>query len=154
MTYIPPTYDQFAASLNSLTQPPAAQEQARGFLTPIMRAMGHLLYALAGSTATPPVLTAEEVHNEVIAAQTHLASGIFTALPLAEHPISILSASASFHLSLIVEKTGEITVNWPQLPEADRPRFLLTLINAYAGYTALLDRELAGIYYADPGSTL
>lgn len=142
------TSDQFISNvtINNITP---RTENATGLLSPIMRAMGHLLYALAASSATIPLVTPEEIHDEVRSAAAHLDSTITA-------EASVLSDEAHQRILHIKTYATQAANDWTEWPEADRPRCLLALVNAFMSLTVFLDRELAGIQYyeTDPGSAL
>jgi hypothetical protein len=140
------TTDEFVTTLHRMVIP-STQANATGLIGPLMRAMGHLLYALAASAATPPTATPEEIKDEINAAAAHL-------LGTTNISEDCLSNEIIVALDTIQETTNHANVLWDNWEDNVKKENLILLINAYMSVATKLDRELAGITDSDPGSSL
>jgi hypothetical protein len=125
------------------------QTNATGLVAPLLRATGHLLYALAASSSTPPTMTPEEERDEIAAAALHL-NATFTA------PDECLTVNIKDFQSSLVRNVNSAVAGWTNWSAEDHPRVLMALINECLSFGCRLDRELAGIRNSDsnPGSAL
>jgi hypothetical protein len=125
---------------------PATSYYAKGLLAPLLRSMNHILFALAGSYAAPPMLTPDEILNELNEAQAHLDPVHFS------HPATLSAegiASIDRYKTILAE-----TIRLHA--DEGEPARLGICVAAAASLAADLDWELAGIPRArsDPGSAL
>jgi hypothetical protein len=119
------------------------EQQATGFLAPIMRATGHILFALACINADPAISTEQEIKDEFVAAATHLNATVTVSLGVLSTNAGQQFARWKEHLDLAADQI----LNWPA---ADRSRAVLALISETMSFATFLDRELAGI---DPSAS-
>jgi len=126
----------------------ATQQNAVGFLPPLMRAAGHLLFVLADCAVaegdTRP-LTDDEVAGELKHAKEH-----WDAIVLDE----ALSAGTRETLGFIGKCITSANKEFGTWDRDAKIRNLRDLGNRIAGVTATLDRELVGLRGSDPGLTL
>lgn len=135
------TFDELAVGVST-----GSSFYARGLLAPLIRSMNHILFALAGSNATPPLLTEDEILNELHEARTHLDPTYFN-YPTTLSEISILRLTR--YQALIEAAINEFTTDGGQAR-------LRTLANATTDFACYLDWDLAGIppSFSDPGTSL
>jgi len=119
---------------------------ARGLFPPLLRSMNHIIFALAGSTAEPPMLTPTEVFNELQEASAHLADAYWN------YPTEI-SATAIDRFNLYKNLIAAATMEHDTDGQDQRLR---TLAAAAADLAAFLDWEFVGVptSRSDPGSAL
>jgi hypothetical protein len=119
---------------------------AKGLLAPLLRSMNHILFALAGSSCDPTLLTEDEIRNELHEAQAHLNPAYFY-YPTTLGEIALLRLTR--YQALLTAAADEFDTDG----KAERLR---TLTNAAADLICYLDWDLAGIdrNYSDPGTSL
>ena len=144
----PITFETFSTRLNALPFTPS-QENARGVLAPLMRSAGHLLFLMAATSTTPPLITDAEQTNELDHAAAHLA-----ATNLAS--INNFSTAGKNHVEAYVDLVGAAQRSWGTWTPDNRAAALRNLVNRSAGLASYLDRELIGLTPAqtDPGTSL
>jgi hypothetical protein len=142
----PETINEMVRTLTNIT---SSEDNARGLVAPVIRAMGHILFALAALSETPVTMTEEEILDELRAASAHL-TGTLTHNP---EYLSAPTAGAVTNFAAAVRLTSEAAGSWT--PE-QRISALGTVATAGAGLATLLDRDLAGISVRDsyPGNSL
>jgi hypothetical protein len=118
---------------------------AAGFLPPIVRAQGHILFALAASSDDTLPVTNEDVIEELVHAQIHW--GAITT------PEAVSRATAA-HIDNFGEALTFAVNDYQGWTEAQKVTNLRDLANRLAGLSAVLDRELVGITDSDPGYQL
>lgn len=123
----------------------ARTANASGFLPPMVRAMGHVLY-LTGCLADENVtVTDAEAHTELDHAVEH-----WNARAVTEN-VSTASADRSRAIGTLLQEARAEYAGWE--PEA-RVNNLRDLSHRILQYSADLDRELVGLPGSDPGSSL
>lgn len=116
-----------------------------GFLPPLLRALGHILY-LTGCIADERVtVTDAEANTELQHAQEHWN---------ARTGHEALSASAAALSSHISDAIGFAITEYPGWDDTHRVSNLRNLSHRILAYSAYLDRELIGLTGSDPGSAL
>lgn len=134
----------FADSIQQLPYAPRAQA-ARGFVPPMLRAMGHILFLTACLADENVAVTDEEALTELRHAAEHWNARTET---------DAVSTATNQSSALIGVTIGEAITEYEGWDEAHRVQNLRDLANRIMGYTATLDRELVGITESDPGSSL
>lgn len=119
--------------------------EAKGFLPPYMRMMGHMLHLLADAASETPVITVDEAQTEIGHASSH-----WEALTGDE----ILSTAARDHVKSIGKALEEAIAEWPEWDGPTRTRNMRDLVNRAVGLAVPLDRELLGIPDSDAGFNL
>ncbi len=118
---------------------------AAGFLPPIMRATGHILFATALAADDRELATEEEILRELTEAEEHW------------HVIGIheeLSAAANQdvqNLGACITSAKDEFATWTAAAKTSNLR---ELANRTAAIAARLDRELIGLRDSDPGYQL
>lgn len=137
----------YANLIGSIPYNPTAAA-ATGFLPPLMRAIGHILFATAAASSEPAYITEEEIERELQEAQNHLSSTNFP------YTAFSLSAIATGHCERFVECVSLAAVSYTGWNAEERAYNLSTLADAAAGFAAYLDYELLGVAGSDPGTSL
>lgn len=118
---------------------------ARGFVPPIIRAMGHILF-LTGSLADENVtVAATEAEAELQAAEDHWNARATT---------PAISEAIATRASTIGTAIHEARSEFASWTEANRLQNIRDLAHRIVGFCADLDRELVGLTDSDPGSSL
>lgn len=134
----------FTETIRAIPYTPRGQ-QASGYLPPILRAMGHVLY-LTGCLADENVtVTTEEAIAELQEAENHW-NACATSPALSE---AIVARGTSIGTA-IVEARDEYA-SWA---EDRRVQNLRDLANRVIQFSCDLDRELIGLTGSDPGTSL
>ena len=134
----------FADSIRSIPYAPRTQ-QASGFVPPMLRAMGHVLY-LTGCLADENVtVTEEEALEELRHAGAHWDARAET---------EATSDTVNQRARTIGVAIGEAIAEYPEWDNDRRIQNLRDLSNRIMAYSAELDRELVGLTTSDPGSSL
>jgi hypothetical protein len=116
-----------------------------GFLAPMVRAMGHLLFLLGCIADEDTPVTDEAAINELTHARDHWnARAISEAVstPVRERAVTIGTA------------INEAIAEWAGWDQQARETNLRDLNHRILQYAADLDRELVGLRDSDPGTTL
>ena len=121
---------------------------ATGLLAPIMRATGHILYAVAANADEGYTITDEEVRRELEHAAGHLHSTVSTA------DAAPISTVCKERVRAFCEATLAAGLEWSDWPEAERGNNLRHLANRAAALGVIFDQELAGVRGSDAGSSL
>lgn len=116
-----------------------------GFLPPILRAMGHILYLLGCLADEAVEVTQDQGLEELRAAGAH-----WNARTDSEN----LSGDARARATLIGTAIGDATREWPEWTDDQKRDNLRDLAHRLVQFGADLDRELVGITGSDPGSSL
>lgn len=134
----------FTDTIRSL--PYAARSiNASGYLPPMLRAMGHILY-LTGCLADENVtVTDEEALNELQQAEDHW---------LARAATPATSTTINEHTTALATAFAEAISEYTEWPEDRRVQNLRDLANRVVALSCALDRELLGLTGSDPGSSL
>jgi hypothetical protein len=134
----------YADTIRSLPYAPRTPN-ASGFVPPMIRAMGHILY-LTGCLADENItVTDDQALNELRAALEHWdARSETNAVSTATLARATTIQEA---LTLAIEEYG----SWE---ERNRLQNVRNLANRIIAYTCDLDRELLGLTGSDPGSSL
>lgn len=133
-----------------LTQIPfnADRASASGLLAPIIRASGHILYAMAAFADPGYTIPDEEVRVELNHATAHLAS---TPETVEAAPIS---SACKTIINAFVLATEASVNEWNDWTADQKGQNLRDLANRAAAIGAFLDGELAGVPGSYPGSTV
>ena len=147
----------FANTITGIPYNPRS-EFATGFITPIMRAIGHILYAAAAAAATQPaeegaalpqpVISEIEIERELQEAYNHLSPAHFP------FTTANTSLAAQNLIETFVSAIRLATFEYSGWTSAERIYNLKALANAAAGIAVFLDYELLGISGSNPGSSL
>ena len=147
----------FANTITGIPYNPRS-EFATGFITPIMRAIGHILYAAAAAAATQPaaeeaalpqpIISEIEIERELQEAYNHLSPANFP------FTTANTSLAAQNLIETFVSAIRLATFEYSGWTSAERIYNLKALANAAAGITVFLDYELLGISGSNPGSSL
>lgn len=147
----------FANTITGIPYNPRS-EFATGFITPIMRAIGHILYAAAAAAATQPaeegaalpqpVISEIEIERELQEAYNHLSPAHFP------FTTANTSLAAQNLIETFVSAIRLATLEYSGWTSAERIYNLKALANAAAGIAVFLDYELLGISGSNPGSSL
>lgn len=133
----------FATDLAAIPYAPK-ETQAKGFLPPIARAIGHTIFVLEAIAAEREI-PAEEMKGELTHAQEHW------------HAINhggAISATTIAAIENIGKAFDSAVTEFDAWNKDQRVRNLRDLYNRVAAYTATLDRELLGLRDSDPGHQL
>lgn len=134
----------FATNLAELPNA-ARQPDASGFLPPIFRAAGHLLFVLAATAGDEQAISEEEALTEL-----RHAAGHWDAIDGLE---SLSETSAA-----IVQRFGvtlaDAIAEWTDWNADQRTRNIRDLSNRVASFAVSLDRELVGLRNSDAGTRL
>lgn len=126
----------------------ATKKDAEGFLPPIARTTGHLLFVLA-NLALPEgaarVLQDDEILGELEHANEHWGA--------LDHN-NALSATADTHVKNFGKALRDAYDEFPNWSAEDRVRNIRDLANRLTSLTVVLDRELVGRTGSDAGYTL
>lgn len=125
----------------------ARQTDAKGFLPPIIRATGHLLFVLADAATEEGhrILTDDEALEELTHAKGHW-DAITTNEAISTPTKTLITAFGKAVSSAITE--------FPDWDRNARITNLRDLGNRAAGISAALDRELVGLRDSDAGLSL
>lgn len=134
----------FTETMAQLPYTPRTQ-QASGFIPPLLRAMGHILYLLGVLSDDKTEVSDEEAVTELTHAREHWNARAET---------SAVSAAAVERAALIRTALNEAVAEFTGWNADQRTANLRDLNNRILQYTADLDRELVGIRDSDPGSSL
>jgi len=147
----------FANTITGIPYTPRS-EFATGFITPIMRAIGHILYAAAAAAATQPaaeeaalpqpIISEIEIERELQEAYNHLSPANFP------FTTANTSLAAQNLIETFVSAIRLATFEYSGWTSAERIYNLKALANAAAGIAVFLDYELLGISGSNPGSSL
>lgn len=138
----------FATAITLLPTDPSRQREATGILAPIIRAGGHILYALAASIDEDKyTISPEEVLDEIRHAEAHLFAAVDATT---DAPIS---AVAKAYITAIRLAAVAYITEYESWNNGEGIANLRSLANATAAVGAYLDRELAGLT-SYPGSSL
>lgn len=156
-----------ATFANTITRIPynPRSEFATGFITPIIRAIGHILYAAAAATATQPATAATQPAAEGAALPQPVISEIeierelqeaYNHLSPANFPFTTANTSLAAQnlIETFVSAIRLATLEYSGWTSAERIYNLKALANAAAGIAVFLDYELLGISGSNPGSSL
>lgn len=121
------------------------QQAATGFLPPLVRGMGHVLYLLGCEADEAVTVTPEQATAELTAAREHWNARSET------NNVSSLARERSTTLGLAISEALNEYTGWT--PD-QRTSNLRDLSNRIVAYTAELDRELIGLTGSDAGSSL
>ena len=134
----------FADTIRSIPFTPRSTT-ATGFVPPMLRAMGHILY-LTGCLADENVTVAdEEALNELREAETHW---------LARAATDATSTAINELASRIGSAIAEARDEYEGWDDTARVQNLRDLANRIVAFSCHLDRELVGLTGSDPGSSL
>lgn len=133
----------FATDIAAIPYAPA-QAEAKGFLPPFARTLGHLMFTLEAIAAEREIPEAELL-NELTEARKH-----WNAL---DHG-GALSAPTAATITQLNKAFASAVKEFPDWTKDQRVRNIRDLGNRVAGYTAALDRELLGLRGSDPGHQL
>lgn len=123
----------------------ARTAEAKGFLPPFLRAMGHMLYLLADTAADEPKITVDEAGLEITHAFQHLQNLAGT---------DVLSTAARDHLATLQQALTDATVEWGDWDAKTRTKNMRDLVNRAVAISVPLDRELLGLPDSDAGLQL
>jgi hypothetical protein len=137
----------FATNIAAIPYNPGAQA-ATGLFAPIMRAAGHILYAMAAVADTGYTIPDDEVRRELEHAAGHLTTTIGAA------DIAPISANAKLYISHFCGAVLCAGLEWAEWTEDQRGQNLKDLANRAAAIAAFCDLELAGVRGSDPGRSL
>lgn len=126
----------------------AIQAEATGFLPPIFRAIGHILFTLAAIADDPPNLDDDQVIGEFTHARDH-----WTAATPAADSGALSDHAKAIHTSITTLLNDFIT-EYGGWDHATRVRNTRHVANAFAGYAVTLDLELVGLDDSDHGQNL
>lgn len=118
---------------------------ASGFLPPMVRAMGHIIYLVGCNADEAVTVTDEDALGELRHAQEHWNAR--NATPAA-------STAAHDQARIIATCITEAIAEYPAWTADQRTQNLRDLGNRLVAHCAFLDRELVGITDSDPGSSL
>jgi hypothetical protein len=121
---------------------------ATGILAPLMRAMGHVLYAVAATCDTGYTITDEEAHSELSHAEGHLAR------TLASVHAAPLSQTGKDRILAFTQAIYDANSEWRDWDHDTRVANLRDLANRAAALAAYLDFECIGLHNSDPGLAL
>ena len=134
----------FAADIAAIPYDPTSPD-ATGFLAPVLRASGHLLFALAAHSDPDTTLTDEEILGEIQHAKGHW-DAIYHGQALSTAADIKVQAFGLALQSALNEFEG-----WD---DATRSSNLRQLAHGIVGLGTLLDRELVGLTNSQPGYAL
>lgn len=133
----------FATDIAAIPYAPS-QAQPKGFLPPLARTLGHLMFTLEAIAADREI-PEDELLNELTHAKDHWST--------LDHGGS-LSAPTATTIEAIGKALDSAVTEFPTWNKDQRVRNVRDLGNRVAGYTAALDRELLGLRGSDPGHQL
>jgi hypothetical protein len=133
----------FATDIAAIPYAPT-QAEPKGFLPPLARTLGHLMFTLEAIAAEREI-PEDELLGELTHARDH-----WNAL---DHGGS-LSAPTATTITAISKALGSAVEEFGEWDKDQRVRNVRDLGNRVAGYTAALDRELLGLRGSDPGHQL
>lgn len=136
----------FEQRLNTIPYTPSGT-QTTGFLAPLTRAYGHLLFTLAALSTEEEILTDDELLTEIQHAQGHWHDATSRA------DLPHISTSTRSRLEDIAEAIGLLIIEWPEWEVENRRVNTRALANRIVGFTTDLDREFLGIA-SNPGTAL
>jgi hypothetical protein len=117
-----------------------------GFLPPIVRAQGHVLYLLGMLADDEVTVEDEKALAELVAAEAH-----FHARADASETVSTATRGIATLLNTaLLEASAEYPIWTPEL----RITNIRNLAHRVVAFSAVLDRELVGLTGSDPGSAL
>lgn len=148
-TPVPTDYFEMATvTLNAIPYAPR-QEQAKGFIAPLVRSIGHILYLVGAYNEERYTLTDEEAQKELTDAADHLATTLVSDTPL-------ISGTAKSYISALGDALAHATVGWASFTDDQKATLIRNLANRAAGAASYYDTEFAGLTAAetDPGSAL
>jgi hypothetical protein len=125
----------------------AGGQQASGLLAPMVRAMGHILYAFAAFSDPGYTIPDEEVKRELEHAAGHIASTPAVA------DVAPISTNAKNYVIAFYGALLCANLEWDAWTADERGTNLRNLANRAAAIAAFFDTEYAGIV-ASPGSTV
>lgn len=136
------TFEDIAATLPFTP----STEQGRGFLPPMTRAIGHLLYLLGRISDTPTRRpTDNQITEEISAIQLH-----FTEFTVPDFMTENTTSYVN-NFKALLDSTAENLVSWDE----DTRKSNLTILNNRAiEVMKHLDREILGITDSDAGQNL
>jgi hypothetical protein len=125
----------------------ARTELGSGFTAPIMRAYGHILYALAATADEGYTINPDEAIEELSQARYHLN---------AVHTDENISRTTRRFFQTLQDATGLVTDGYESWADEDRKIVLADLANRFAAFATKLDFEFVGLdsTTADPGLSL
>lgn len=126
----------------------SSQRDATGILAPLVRSMGHVLYACAAIADEGYAIEETEVKNELDHAAGHLSTS------LAEVHRAPLSQRGKDLILYYVEAVHNARDEFTAWSSDDRINNLKDLANRAAALAAFLDAECIGIRDSQPGSSL
>jgi hypothetical protein len=126
----------------------STQREATGILAPLVRSMGHVLYACAALADGGYTIEENEVQYEL----NHAASHLSTSLEQVHRaPLSQRGKDLILHY---VEAVHNARDEFPAWNTDDRISNLKDLANRAAALAAFLDAECIGLRDSQPGSSL
>ena len=117
-----------------------------GFLPPILRAQGHILYLLGCLADEEVTVEDDKAVEELTAAETH-----FHARADASETVSTATRGLATLLNTAI---AQAVTEYPSWEPEVRVTNLRALAHRVVAFSAVLDRELVGLTGSDPGSTL
>lgn len=123
----------------------ASTPNGRGFLPPMLRGMGHLLYLLGCLADEAMTVTVEQATTELTAAREH-----WNARTATEN----VSTATLGIADLLATAIGEAIREYPDWGEDARISNLRDLNHRILAFSASLDRELVGLRDSDAGTAL
>lgn len=138
------TPETFAQALAQIPFTANTQNGA-GFLPPMMRAIGHVLYVVGCVADETIPVTDADVIAELEAAGEHWN---------ARTPTTAISTSAAARATALGTLIEYARLEYAGWPETEREGNLRSLANRLYDFTAFLDRELTGLTGSDAGSLL
>lgn len=134
----------FADTLHTLPFTPRTTH-ASGFLPPLLRAIGHILYALGCLADETVPKTDEEILNELRHARTHWDARTDT---------EAISTTTRDRATAISQAISEAIEEYPEWDTETRTANIRDFAHRLIQYSADLDRELVGLRDSDPGTSL
>jgi hypothetical protein len=134
----------FADTIRAIPYTPRTQT-ASGFLPPMLRAMGHILYLTGCLADENMTVSDEEAINELQSATQHWLNRTAT---------TATSTAINERASVIGVAIDEAISEYTSWPEDQRTQNLRDLANRIVAFSCHLDRELVGLTTSDPGSSL
>lgn len=120
-------------------------QQATGFLAPMVRAMGHILFLMGCVADADVTVNAGEAEAELDHAVEHWNARANT---------EAVSTASRDRATAIGTALTEARAEWPNWNDEQRVANLRDLAQRILQYCADLDRELVGIRESDPGTAL
>jgi hypothetical protein len=134
----------FAVNIAAVPYDPTGPN-ASGFLAPVLRASGHLLFALAAHSDPDTTLSDEEILGEIQHAKGHW-DAIYHG--------AALSVAADIKVQAFGDALQSALEEFEGWDETIRSSNLRQLADGIVGLGALLDRELVGLTNSQPGYAL